>query len=417
MEIGNAIAIVLGGTNDHITLIEKLKLKGYFTTLIDYNDNPPAKEFADEYIRESTLDKEKILEIAREKQAGLVIATCIDQALLTVAYVSEQLGLPCHLTYEQALNLTNKAYMKKVFIENGIPTSQYLIIEDENYSLDKLPLFKFPLVVKPADANSSKGIKRVDTNSELAEAVAEAFTFSRSKKVVIEEFVNGLELSVDVVIKDRQADIILVTENIKNTNNKSNFTIVQNTFNINVFDRYKSRLKKIAEDIASAFEIGNGPLLIQLLADDEQLSVIEFSSRIGGGSKHHFIYKISSFDMLGYFVDVIAGENSEVQTYYPNKFASINYIYTKPGKISKFEGFDLLVEQNIIHQYFYYKTAGMLVTNHISSADRPAGYMVVDNNIGRLNERMDTAGKTLKVISDQGHNMIINGLHQHLTEF
>src|SRR5690554_6886519 len=160
METSKGKAIVLGGTHDHVLLLQKLKERGYYTLLIDYNENPPARRFADEYIRESTLDKDKILEIATTVDAALVIATCIDQALLTMCYVSEELNLPCHLTYEQALNLTNKAYMKKLFFDNGIPTSKYYIVENTEDISGKVLGFEYPVVVKPADANSSKGIQK-----------------------------------------------------------------------------------------------------------------------------------------------------------------------------------------------------------------------------------------------------------------
>lgn len=87
-------AIVLGGTDDHIALIENLKDRGYYTILVDYYDNPPAKAFADLHLKESTLDKERVLETAKGLDVNLVISTCVDQALLTLCYVAEKLGLP-----------------------------------------------------------------------------------------------------------------------------------------------------------------------------------------------------------------------------------------------------------------------------------------------------------------------------------
>ena len=62
-------AIVLGGTNPHIELIENLKRRGYYTVLVDYYENPPAKHAADQHIQESTLDLEKVLQIAKDIDA------------------------------------------------------------------------------------------------------------------------------------------------------------------------------------------------------------------------------------------------------------------------------------------------------------------------------------------------------------
>lgn len=80
MKINRPVAIVLGGTVPHKELIEQLKKRGYFTILVDYLQNPPAKAVADIHIQESTLDKEKVLEIAKEYHASLTICGCVDQA-------------------------------------------------------------------------------------------------------------------------------------------------------------------------------------------------------------------------------------------------------------------------------------------------------------------------------------------------
>ena len=80
------IALVLGGTVPHMELIRQLKERGYYTILIDYLDNPPAADVADEHIKESTLDEEKVLEIAKQRRASLVISGCVDQANISACY-------------------------------------------------------------------------------------------------------------------------------------------------------------------------------------------------------------------------------------------------------------------------------------------------------------------------------------------
>ena len=100
-------AIVLGGTVPHIDLICQLKARGFKTVLVDYTVAPPAKEFADDHVRESTLDKDAVLRIASEKEANLVISTSVDQANVVCCYVAERQGLPHPYSYETALNVTD----------------------------------------------------------------------------------------------------------------------------------------------------------------------------------------------------------------------------------------------------------------------------------------------------------------------
>ena len=101
------VALVLGGTVPHMELILQLKNRGYYTILIDYLENPPA---ADEHIVESTLDKEKVLEIAVERKVELVISGCVDQANISACYAMEKLGKYVPYSYEIARKVTNKRF-------------------------------------------------------------------------------------------------------------------------------------------------------------------------------------------------------------------------------------------------------------------------------------------------------------------
>ncbi|OQA17231.1 MAG: Phosphoribosylglycinamide formyltransferase 2 [Chloroflexi bacterium ADurb.Bin360] len=106
---------VLGGGSDQRALIEDFKRRDATVILIDYYQNPPAKELVDKHYAVSTLDMEAVLSLARAERPDMVVTACIDQALLTVAYVSEKLDLYWPFSYEQALRATDKTFMKQVF--------------------------------------------------------------------------------------------------------------------------------------------------------------------------------------------------------------------------------------------------------------------------------------------------------------
>ena len=401
-------AIVLGGTEDHIKLLEILKKKSFYTILIDYYENPPAKKYAKEHICESTLDKEKILGIAKSVQPEMVVSTCIDQALLTMAYVCEKLNLPCHISYQTALELTNKTYMKEIFFKNDIPSSNYIVLEKGMF-LNEV-LLKFPVVVKPADSNSSKGITRVNNEDILESAVNNAYTFSRTQKILIEEFVDGDEFSVDVAVKNFEPVVVLITKNIKLRQNKNTFTIVQSLFPATKDDLIVEKIKKISKKIASAFKIKNGPLLIQMIVKDADISVIEFSSRIGGGSKHHFIQSMTGFDLMDWFVNLLNGDVSDANCTPQYKYGSVNYIYAKNGMINGFAGFEDLKHDGIIENYFLYKNIGMKIENHICSADRPAGYIVLDNNLDDFYRKCRESDNLIRIIDDSGNDIMFHNM-------
>ena len=400
-------ALVLGGTHDHIRLIELLKHRGYWVILVDYYENPVAKNEADFFIRESTLDKEKVLSIAKLEMVQLVISLCIDQALLTMAYVAEKLGLPCHLTYDNVLALTNKAQMKRRFFELGIPTSRFIVANESNVEIEDM---NFPLVVKPVDSNSSKGITKVFDGLGISSAFHAAQNASLTKSVVIEEFFEGEELSIDVAICNNKPTIIMITKSIKIASNHENFTISQSLYPANVSKAVFNSILQIAGQLSSGYNIQNGSLLIQILHYNDIVKVIEFSSRIGGGSKHHFIKVMTGFDMLDWLIKVVEGIYDEVKVGERYKYGCLQYLYAENGEIQSYHGFEELMQNDVICNYFLYNDTGSIVSNHISSSDRPAGFLIVENDFEKLLIKRETAINSVEIKNNKGNNILFRNL-------
>ena len=110
------------------------------------------------------MDVDRIKQIAQEYSVDLITTACTDQALLTVAQVSEELGLACYISCQCVLNVTNKSYMKRKFESCDIPSARHCIVDSSDNLFEKTKHLRWPLVVKPVDCNSSKGVVRVATN-------------------------------------------------------------------------------------------------------------------------------------------------------------------------------------------------------------------------------------------------------------
>ena len=399
--------VVLAGGADQIALINELKKRGHYVILVDYFECPPAKPYADEHVVASTLDVDRVREIAVEKKADLVCTACTDQALLTVANVSEQLGLPCYISYKTALDVTNKSYMKHRMLESGIPTSRFVILENSE-SPDAVRDFDFPLVVKPVDCNSSKGVVRVSDENELRTALDRAVGFSRTGTAVVEEFKDGVEVSADFYVQDGRAIYLSATSSVKIRNRKS-FTIMSSVYPV-VDESQKERITGIATQIASAFGLDNCPLLIQMIVGKDEINVIEFSARMGGGSKYYLIQVLSGVDMMSRYVDLILGGKPSVEPVEQVRFCRANYIYCNPGVMDRVEGLDRLKEDGVIREYFIYKSSGMKITAAETSGDRAAGYIVTADTEEELLRRISEADAAIKVLTPEGEDIMIHNL-------
>jgi len=202
-------ALVLCGGVPQIALIKELKGRGITTLLADMNENVGARAYADEFYKVSVLDVDAIENLARDQKVDFLITVCADQVLQVVAEVSERLNLPCYIDFETAENVSKKSYMKTIFAQNGIPTSQFVIMD--KLDIEKTKHLHYPLIVKPVDAYSSRGVTKVTSPEDLQAAFDIAINISRSKNAIVEEFVEGDEVTVDAYIENGKAHILCLT--------------------------------------------------------------------------------------------------------------------------------------------------------------------------------------------------------------
>lgn len=399
--------VVLAGGSDQIALINELHERNHEVVLVDYFDNPPAKQFADKHIIASTLDIEAVTNITIQERADLIVTACTDQALLTVANVSEKLGLPCYISYDTALNVTNKSYMKKVLEKNNIPTSKYAIF-NKTSSFKDLENYRYPLVVKPVDCNSSKGVIKVYNNQEAEEGLKRAISYSRTNSAIIEEFKEGIELSVDCFVQEGIVKLLSVTSSNKIKNNTS-FTILQSIYPI-INQEEEKKILQISQKIAEAFKLKNTPLLVQMIMNKEGFYVLEFSARMGGGSKYKLIETLSGVNIMKAYTDLILGQKVSINPSKMVNYASMNYVYCNNGIISSIEGLDVLKKKRIIDEYFVYKTIGMKIEKAMTSGDRPVGFLVTSNSKESMRNKIELADRNIKIRDNYGNDIMKHGL-------
>lgn len=393
--------LILAGGYDQIQLINEYKNRGYETILVDYFENPPAKSCAHKHYQVSTLDIDAVKEIAIKEEVDLVMTACTDQALVTMAKVSEDLGLPCYLTYETACKVTNKLLMKKLMVENHIPTAAFCVVEHSK----EVQGVEFPAVVKPLDANSSKGVERVYSYEELAKAIEVARNYSRQNEVIVEEYKVGEELSVDVWVEDGKGQIMCISQSEKRQDDKK-FTIIQSKYPCQISQDEETKLLDIINQIIRAFDINRGPMLVQMIKNNSDFNVIEFSARYGGGTKYKLIEAVSGLDPIKTIVDLSVGVDEKVDLLRSKRCFHMNYVYCNPGQIKEFRGFEEAYQKGLIDDYFYYKTSGMTIEKIENSSDRAAGYMVSGDTIEELLEREKLVEEMIAVTSQEGKNMI-----------
>lgn len=407
----NKIAIVLGGTSPHSILVQKLKVRGYYVLLVDYLDNPPAKQFADEHIQASTLDKDVVLKIALEKKADIIISTCIDQANSVCCYVAEKLNLPHPYSYETSLNVTDKELMKRIMMDNGIPTSSYIVVEDmDNIDWTKV---KFPAVVKPVDCNSSKGVRKVDSIGEAKLRIAEAIELSRTHKAIIEGFNKGEEIQVDCVAVQTGVEVVLTRQKNK-ISNSGNEMVLQSRGSIipaPIDESLNYQVHAIAEKIASSFGLTNTPFFYQAIMTDAGIKVLEFAPRIGGGLSYYLIKELAGFDVVEAAIDSFIGKPIEYNASHIEKCYSTNLIYMMPGVFDHIEGLHELKEDGLAYEVFTLKAKGTIIDNDMRSSNRIAAFIIEANTFDELTQKEKKAINKIEIRDNNGNALLNRSIY------
>lgn len=401
-------ALVLCGGVPQIALLKDLKSRGIFTILADMNDKVKARGFADKFYQVSVLDVEAVKQVAVDEKVDFVITVCADQVLQVVAQIAEELGLPWYIDFETAENVSKKSYMKKIFWEHGVPTTKFVIMDC--FDKEKLAGLSYPIIVKPVDAYSSRGVCKVMNEEELRAALEIAIEISRTKTAIVEEFAEGEEISVDIYVEEGTAHILCLT-NLYKIGEDGKFIINRSRIPANVSEEIVEKITDAAQKIAEAFGLRNTPMLVQLISDGKKISVIEFCARTGGGIKFLMIKKFSGFDVVKAVVDLTLGEKPHVgEIKKPEKITINEFVYCHPGILDHLEGFEQLLEDGTICEYTAFKTQGSRFQRINGSGDRVAFFSVEADTEQELLEKHRRANETIRAISVDGEDIIRHDL-------
>lgn len=397
-------AMIIPGGVPQVELIKQLKNRGIVTVLVDGSPDAVARPYADVFYKENIFDVSAVKELAEKEKVDFLLTVCADQVLLVVAQVSEMLGLPCYIDYKTAQDVSDKIRMKRIFKEIGVPTTDY--VETDHLDLDAISHLHFPLVVKPVDAYSSKGVRKVESLDDLNRFYTEAKKISRSGGVIIEEYYQGNEISVDAFVVNGKAKILTVS-NSEKVKDKDRFVIFRGRYPVVASEVVLKEIEDIAQRIADGFGLVNAPLLIQLLNNRDDVSVLEFCARTGGNMKWLLIKYSCGVDVITATIDITLGKEPDLEIKDTgHKIVVDDFIYCCPGVFDHFEGFDEMVEQGLINEFHPVRIKGTAMHGVMSSSDRIAGMNIVADSIEDFNKKEKIILENVKVIDINGKDLM-----------
>ena len=319
-------SIVIIGANDFQNqLILRAKELGYVTHVFAWQCGDVGEYSADYFYPVSIVEKERILHICRAIRPVGVCSIASDLAAITVNYVAEGLGLVGN-GMRSAMAATNKHLMRLAFERAGLPSCRSILVE-EGTDIAALPL-RYPLIVKPTDRSGSRGIRKVSCPAELPAAIEFARAPSFEKKVLLEEFAEGREYSVEYLSWQGEHHFLAVTE--KFTTGAPLFVETGHLQPPRHMDaKTLADIQALVPRVLDSLEVRFGASHTELKVDsDGVIRLIECGARMGGdciGSD--LVWTSTGVDYVQAVIDVACGRAPDLRPRRDGCVSAVRFIF------------------------------------------------------------------------------------------
>ena len=327
--------LIIGASHLQLPAIQKAKEMGLYVGVVDFNPDAVGISAADEYFNISTIDEEGVYQAARKFRADGIMTLATDMPMRSVAYAANKLGL-VGISYDTAIKATDKGEMIKAFEASNVEHPWYYILS----SLDELETVEnritFPCISKPVDNAGSRGVMLVHSRGELNEAVKYSSLNGRNGGVIIEEYLEGSEVSVEIIVVDGTVHILQITDKL--TTGAPHFVEMGHSQPSQLEDENIDAIRDLAVRAVRAVGINNGPAHVEIMLTKKGPRMIELGARMGGDCiTTHLVPLSTGIDMIKATIDICLGDVPDLE-YKFHKGSAIRYLRQSHGTIQKIEG-------------------------------------------------------------------------------
>ncbi len=302
--------LMLGGSYFQIAPILYARKQGYYVITCDYLPDNPGHQYANEYHNISTTDKEAVLQLAHSLKINGILAYASDPAAPTAAYVAHKLGLAGN-PYESVHLLTHKNRYRDFLHQHGFGAPNSASFTSLTDAKDYLKKREGEFMVKPVDSSGSKGISKITNKQQLAVAFDYALSFSRAKKVLIEQFIQrkGYQIAGDgFVVEGKLAFMCLAQEHFNQACNP--FAPIGESFPLMLPGHIHQKIHQEIQRLLTLLHIKTGALNLDIFLDEqENVYLMEVGPRNGGNLIPELIQYASGVDLVKYTVEAALAHN------------------------------------------------------------------------------------------------------------
>jgi biotin carboxylase len=382
---GNPRLLVLGAGPAQLGLLEAAHDRGLWVAVVDRDPAAPGFRFADRRCILSTEDEPAIERLITALEIGGIVSPGTDWPVGVAARVAERTGLPHPITPATAVRATNKLRQRERLAEQNVPQPRWWVVG----GADELPEIAGSVVVKAPDRQGQKGLTLVEDPAALPDAIERARSVARNGLALVEELVDGPEVTVVGFSVGGVFTALTVTDRL---------VAEPPAFGVALAHVWPSRDGGQSVDVAAqavaALGIEEGPSYTQLRVGADGPKVIEVAARLGGGHDAELVQAVTGIDLNGLAINAAVGIRTfSVGLADPEPRvggAVTKFLVAPPGTLERLEVPDDL---DGVQQVRIYREPGYVQTPLRRGADRAGAVLATgasrDEALARANAAAD----------------------------
>jgi biotin carboxylase len=378
--------LVLGAGPAQIGLLRAARERGLFVVACDREASSPGFEYADRRAVVSTEDEAGIGSLAKAERIDGIIAPGIDWPVAIAARVAARVGLPHPLAPEVAALCVSKLRQRERLDERGVPQPRWRVVGASAADVD------VPCVVKPPDRQGQKGLTLVRERSALVGALGLAVAESRAGVALVEELVEGPEVTVNAFSVDGAFHPLTVTDRL---------TADPPAFGVALVHVWPSAhdvegALAAARAAAEALGIENGPTYTQVRLSPDGPRVLELAARLGGGHDAELCETALGIDLNGLALDAALGAAVSVPAARPGGGVCVRFLVPPEGRLLDVAGLEEARRVEGVLEARVYRRPGWHFGPFRRGADRAGFVLAVGESREYALERADRAAELIR---------------------
>lgn len=360
-----------------VPVIRRAHEMGYYVIAADGNPKAVGLQYADKAVCANITSEEEMLEIAQKEKIDGVIHPCSEVAMNVMGRINDELHLS-GVSRKQAVVATNKHLMREAFKQGGAPSPISILAKSAEDAWEQFRNFDCDGILKPSRNSGSRGIskvfKSVTSKDDFIRNYEIALEESRDHSVLIEQFIEGPEFSVEVIVWNGNINVLTVTD--KKTTEAPHFVELGHNQPSCFPEDTVAIIKDAAVKGVKALGVDKCACHAEVKVMNGKAYLMEVGARMGGDFISTVLTRLSTgIDMVAAAIDCALGIEPDLIPKAEPQGVCIRYFCPKPGKLMNISNTEVLDNPHIYESEIYCK-AGDEIPEVTSSLCR-SGHVIV----------------------------------------